>query len=702
VVDLVGLSAGLREVLVSAGWGSSVLLETGFEDDDEARGLLQQLVPFGQPLQIEAWVAELLKWKGDSAELCRLKRARLAVVDLELRAVVLHELPGEVSFTFKHEATAKVLSACVQVRWRTKREKLLSWATGEDERQQVEAKERAKWIGKLIEILQQADLPVVRDAQSAMDPVAALMDVAGSRRSKTIRARVRRWLKVSSWLMLSYGVPYPITIGQMLDYLRDLEESGSCPRSAPEDVAAAWAFVEKAGGVRSSERLTDLTLWTRNVQALKARLLVGNTLVRKAPHFSVAMILSLELLVCSCERPLFVRALGWLRLLKCWTSMRWDDTMGLAPGRMRMTGAGFVGVLVQTKTTGPGKKVWEVEIFVRADAGLTGRPWLVHGFEIWSSPAFCFRRDYFLPLPMPGLEKPARRMAEYADAAALGRSLLRELRVPVFDLEELRYEESNDPLLPPGSEDFWTEHSERHWLSSLSVCLNVEKTKRDIAGRWGLVAGAAGSNSYVLTAKLVVHQVQQVVCEGLCLGSQYDESDLLDSFKDFVDRLCGPEEALLARSRMEVMTPSIDGSKWGLGHDWPLVRVSPGWPAQLLPGSLDDGEGSVAGSDGFGEVPLPPSPGTPAGSEPGETAVAEVQEPPFWMSLSGKKLFRRLHRSGGCKVRQEDCANWQYVEELVPGVADAFCKFCWRAAAASAEISSSESESSSGSSSEEE
>ena len=50
---------------------------------------------------------------------------------------------------------------------------------------------------------------------------------------------------------------------------------------------------------------------------------------------------------------------------------------------------------------------------------------------------------------------------------------------------------------------------------------------------------------------------------------------------------------------------------------------------------------------------------------------------PFWISISERSRFRRIHRAGGCHIRQEDCKCWEGVEELAPGVADAHCKLCW-------------------------
>ena len=348
--DILGLSRPLEELLSRAGWRSSLTLEAAFDDEAGALELITQLSPFSPGAVLAEWQNELWAWKISAVPLCRLKRARLARVDMEVRSAVLLAKVQVAAERFAELLTEKVVAACTASRWRTSRLRLLAAAASEGERAAVEKKERAKWMAKLVDILQEAALPVIRLANTSVDPAAALENVAGSRRSKTIRSRVRRWEKVSLWLKISFGISYPETVGQMLDYLFDLRDGG-CARSVPDHVAAAWAFVEKAGGVKLCDRLTDNVLWVRNVQAVKATLLEGNTQTKKAPQYTVSMLISLEIVVANqgYPRPKYIRALAWLKLVKVCCSLRFDDTMGFSVGRMRMTRAGLVGVLAQTK-----------------------------------------------------------------------------------------------------------------------------------------------------------------------------------------------------------------------------------------------------------------------------------------------------------------------------------------------------------------
>lgn len=94
---------------------------------------------------------------------------------------------------------------------------------------------------------------------------------------------------------------------------------------------------------------------------------------------------SLELLVVSCDAPRYWRAFAWVKLLKFWTSSRTDDLAGLLPESLALDVWGLSGTLRRAKTSGPGKKVKWLPIFVDAGASFTGADWLTTGFRIWKS-----------------------------------------------------------------------------------------------------------------------------------------------------------------------------------------------------------------------------------------------------------------------------------------------------------------------------
>eukprot|EP00971_Amphidinium_carterae_P228331 4528924-Amphidinium_carterae.2 len=94
----------------------------------------------------------------------------------------------------------------------------------------------------------------------------------------------------------------------------------------------------------------------------------------KAPNLTLAVIIALEFYVVS-HKPAFERAFAWLRLVKLWACLRYDDTLAIDPWK--------------TNTTGPGRHVDRDATLTR---GLTGLKQ-----DLWQS--FASARDYFIPRP---------------------------------------------------------------------------------------------------------------------------------------------------------------------------------------------------------------------------------------------------------------------------------------------------------------
>ena len=387
----------------------------------------------------------------------------------------------------------------------------------------------------------------------------------------------------------------------------------------------------------------------------------------KAPQFTISMVLALELLVMDKHKPEFVRGLAWLRLVKLWCSLRFSDTLGMLPERMQLTQSGLRVTLVLTKTTGADKKIWELNAYLALGIGFTGYPWLEVGYAIWFSEAFSFPRDYFLPLPNGDLTAPVRKMADYSAAAALGRRLLSELRVP--EKQPTGYWMSGDRrLIVEHGEKFFTEHSERHFLVSVLAVLNVDSGKRDVVGRWGL--NAESSDTYVLTGKHVVQEAQRLVCEKISSGSRYDEWELVDSYESHLALHLSKEEARDARERMTLLHSTGGGGQFGLGLPWPVDPYALAFLDEPIPKEdYVEGLPELQPDDGVVELD----------QEGPEVVQAQVplKPPPFWVSIASRSKFQRLHRTGGCWIKPETCADWKPIYRLQESVADASCKMCW-------------------------
>lgn len=330
--------------------------------------------------------------------------------------------------------------------------------------------------------------------------------------------------------------------------------------------------------------------------------------------------------------PVFARGLAFYKLVKLWAACRTNDLSGLNPASLSLKDCGLVGWLERTKTSGPGKRVRHLPIFVSSAAGLFTSKWLQVGWDIWQRESMRFDRDYFLPLPTDDWSGAQRIMADYADAAALSKHLLRQLRQPVKTAGQWTL--SHTPLLAVDAiGSFWSEHSERNWLISMLAAIGVPPEERKYVGRWGV----SSADEYLRTAQRVIFSLQERLVAYFC---GRDTQDLrlagLDELEGHLRQREVPESA--RQQQLQALT---------LSADW-CNRASP-----------------------------PAEPQVPDSAEPAVEAD-DVGDNPYFVTIVGKRRLRRLHRTGGCGVTMVAVNEAEPVWHLRGLAFDLACRHCWR------------------------
>ena len=150
---------------------------------------------------------------------------------------------------------------------------------------------------------------------------------------------------------------------------------------------------------------------------------------------------------------------------------------------MRMSTAGLAATLVRTKTSGAGKNVEALPMFVSSEAFLKQQTWLTVGFDLWQNVPL--ERDFFLCLPTRDWQGARLLQARYADGFAMSRGLTSKLT--------LRQEDGSALVLPAGAECFWSEHSEKGNFAQLC---GHDELPRHMAGLPGKVGGAPVGRLY--------------------------------------------------------------------------------------------------------------------------------------------------------------------------------------------------------------
>ena len=187
----------------------------------------------------------------------------------------------------------------------------------------------------------------------------------------------------------------------------------------------------------------------------------------------------LEELVLDCRLEAYPRAYAWFRLIKLWTGIRFSDTAGLDHSTLEWGPFGITAVLNKTKTSGPGKKVPLLRIWVNSECYVKDQTWISTGFELWmkmSMEAGLLERDFMLPCPNNSLNGFNKKVAKYADASRCSQALFGDMRT--------EYEGGTVPLLSEGVGTVWSEHSERVTLRTWAAAAGIPGDIMKQLGRW--------------------------------------------------------------------------------------------------------------------------------------------------------------------------------------------------------------------------
>jgi len=220
-------------------------------------------------------------------------------------------------------------------RWPTKLRRQLAAAPGPGAVQAIEDKERRRWVAAAIQILVSDGYPIAALAAKTSDPEAVIRRAFGGRRASTLRRRVRTWRRVRSWLLAS-GYPV-IPVGDVgaahiSEYLGELA-SGGCGATTPKYVRAALGFFASCGGIALSDRSSDHVLVAGTVKDLEREIEQrSGTEVKKAPHFPVRVLASLETAVVSPDLQRYKRVLAWYKLLRVWGGAQVRRLAARVPG----------------------------------------------------------------------------------------------------------------------------------------------------------------------------------------------------------------------------------------------------------------------------------------------------------------------------------------------------------------------------------
>ncbi len=98
----------------------------------------------------------------------------------------------------------------------------------------------------------------------------------------------------------------------------------------------------------------------------------------------VMVLIALEPYILDPESEPYKMAWAWWEALKFWIAARFSDHFGIPPSLITRSSRGPAGRIVETKTTGPGKKVPELAFYLSTAAWLVDQDWQEKGLQFWS------------------------------------------------------------------------------------------------------------------------------------------------------------------------------------------------------------------------------------------------------------------------------------------------------------------------------
>ena len=534
-----------------------------------------------------------------------------------------------------------------------------------EERQKKEFEQKETWSRELFKELKRIGAPALLHLEHCVDQKHLHLALAGRTRHNTLKRYIKTWRSFLQWLTAVRGSAASPEIGDLVEYLFTRFEE-PCGATVPPLIVKAVVWFERIADIDPRERIGDSQVVCSVRDYLVEMLSKDRPPTQRAPRYPLVMMEAFEHVVEDEDQRIGFRLVAWVKLVKLWATLRWDDVQKIIPKELKFYGGRMTTLLRTTKTTGPSKRVQELPVCVSEHAFISNPLWLKTGFDLIKKHA-PFERDYLLPKLNDEWSAFRKTMASYNDISAYSARVRRRLKRPGRD----------DLIIHPVLAPFWTEHSERATLPTGLALLRAQREERDMLGRWK----PDGSDTYVRMYNGVIARLQLQFAKTARSPERHktmDERDIVESAMSWISERCEnlPEEGvdrILQHFEESLASPML--------ADWTEVG-----DAEQMETMHEETETGMAA--------------TLCKTANSNDVSKEKREPSFVVVNNGKKC-KRLHKSrGGCWMGRE--MNFKSATEYFTmpeaGEYTHYCKVCWPKAGPSKADSDSSSSSSTSSS----
>ena len=533
------------------------------------------------------------------------------------------------------------------------------------------AEQETRYVKRLADELLRLQAPIVRELGATVEEPRGLRYLAaGNNRVSTLRKRLGDWGRIARWVNAQGTVGFP-DAGTFLAYL-EARASEPCGRTVLRSALDALQYMKDLGKVPPADQVASTRLAVAAVQELTAGIEGSRGVARRqANYLLVRVVMGFERAVVDEEGLRYLRVYAWLRLLKYWAALRYDDLRWLDPHKLVMRSEGLYLTLERTKVTGPGKKVGTMIAVVSSKAYYLEASWLATGHRLRQE--YFGDNPYMIPLPTRDLQGAHPLAGVYGDAAAASQGLLVRLRLPSAtaadgDADAAAAGPRGCFLLPPQAGAFWTEHSERNAMPTAAAALDMGDEVARRLGRWqtGQV-----TELYVRSTVAIVLSAQKRVAQRVRAGGSdfLGEEVVLSKLERYLRGKGLPEKDIdLTRRRLTHFDCEKAGGDSGSEGTAPTEPYDEEDPAEE-PGELQEGGAQDTGGDSSG----------------GERGDAGEGLTGYVVSVVGRKRYRRLHHLTKCGlIPGRDYQDYTVYGAVLPPADryDSICSRCWRSRSA--------------------
>ena len=188
--------------------------------------------------------------------------------------------------------------------------------------------------------------------------------------------------------------------------------------------------MEQVGQVPLETRLSKDSILEGVIKSWTQQLEADAEPVRQAPMYTVAVVLAAEVTVVRISAPPGLRFMCFMLLLMVWGCLRCDDLQGISPDSLTLSQLGLKFTLGRTKTSGPGKRVGQLQGYILRSVSISGYDWLAAGYNLLQTDDFKIPRDFLCLRFTDGWEVQNHGYMDGEGVACHIRRALAELKAP--------------------------------------------------------------------------------------------------------------------------------------------------------------------------------------------------------------------------------------------------------------------------------